>query len=73
MWSPYALAIWGPVIDSDGSGRPRALRWLAHDWEATNMGLLGMEEVRTVEQAMRVARAGGIPPRHLKKNRSVPN
>jgi len=57
--------IWGPVIDSDGSGRPRALRWLAHDWEATNMGLLGMEEVRTVKQAMQVAWASGIPPQNV--------
>ena len=57
--------IWGPVIDSDASGRPRALRWLAHDWEATNMGLLGMEGVRTVEQAVQVAQASGIPPQNV--------
>ncbi len=57
--------IWGPVIDRDESGRPRALRWLAHDWEATNMGLLGMEGARTVEQAMQVARTSGVPPQNV--------
>jgi penicillin amidase len=57
--------IWGPVIDSDGSGRLRALRWLAHDWQATNMGLLGMERARTVEQAMQVAHASGLPPQNV--------
>ncbi len=57
--------IWGPVIDSDAGGRPRALRWLAHDPAATNMGLLGMEGARTVEQAMQVAHLSGIPPQNV--------
>ncbi len=57
--------IWGPVIDSDESGRSRALRWLAHDPEATNMRLLGMEGARTVEQAMQVAHLSGIPPQNV--------
>jgi penicillin amidase len=58
-------SIWGPVIDSDARGRPRALRWLAHEPEATNLGLLRMEATRTVEQAMAVAHQSGIPPQNL--------
>lgn len=57
--------IWGPVIDRDTSGRLRALRWLAHDPEATDLGLLDMEAVRTVEQAMDVVHASGIPPQNV--------
>jgi penicillin amidase len=58
-------SIWGPVIDSDAGGRPRALRWLAHEPQATNLELLRMEAARTVEQAMEVAHASGIPPQNL--------
>lgn len=57
--------IWGPVIDSDGNGRPRALHWLAHDPEATNMRLLGMEAAGSVSQAMDIAHRSGIPPQNL--------
>jgi penicillin amidase len=57
--------IWGPVIDSDASGNLRALRWLAHDPEATNLALLGMERARSVEQAIAVAHRSGIPPQNL--------
>ena len=57
--------IWGPVVDGDGHGGPRALRWLAHDARATDLGLLAMEGTRTVEQAMAVARRSGIPPQNL--------
>ena len=57
--------IWGPVIDSDASGRLRALRWSAHEPEATNLASLGMESARDVEQAMDVAHRSGIPPQNL--------
>ena len=29
--------IWGPVSTTDSRGRPRALRWIAHDTEAVNL------------------------------------
>jgi penicillin amidase len=57
--------VWGPVIDEGPRGRPRALRWLAHDAEATNLGLIGMERAGDVEQAMEVAGRSGIPPQNL--------
>jgi penicillin amidase len=57
--------IWGPVIDSDAGGELRALRWLAHESEATNMALIGMESARDVGQAIDVAHRSGIPPQNL--------
>jgi len=57
--------IWGPVIEDDASGALVALRWLAHEPEATNLELLGMEQVSNVEQAMEVAHRSGIPPQNL--------
>ena len=35
-----ARTIWGPVLDRDHRGRRRALRWVAHDAGAVDLGLL---------------------------------
>lgn len=57
--------IWGPVIDEDYLGRPRVLRWIAHDLEAANLGLLGLEEVSTIDEAIEAANRTGIPPQNF--------
>ena len=57
--------IWGPVIDEDHLGRPRALRWIAHDLEGANLGLLGLEQVSTIGEAMAAANRTGIPPQNF--------
>jgi penicillin amidase len=57
--------IWGPLIAPDHQGRRRALRWIAHDPEAVNQGMLGLEHARTVNQAMEVANRSGIPPQNF--------
>ena len=57
--------IWGPVIDQDHRGRPRALAWTAHHPEAVNMEALGLETVRSLEAAMAVANRSGIPPQNF--------
>jgi len=57
--------IWGPLIEDPSDGRAVALHWLAHDPRATNLGLLAMESVRSVEQAMDVANRSGIPPQNV--------
>jgi penicillin amidase len=57
--------VWGPVIGRDAKGVPRALRWLAHDAEATNLKLLDMERARNVHEAIEVAHRSGIPPQNL--------
>jgi penicillin amidase len=53
--------VWGPVVDRDHRGRRRALRWVAHDEDGVNLGLLALEGVRTLEQAQRAANLSGIP------------
>jgi penicillin amidase len=57
--------IWGPVFDRDHAGRRRAAAWIAHDPDATNFGLLGLESVRDVRQALEVANRSGIPPQNF--------
>ncbi len=53
--------VWGPVIDHDHQKRPRAIRWVAHDTEGVNMGLLEVEGATTMEEAMRLANLAGSP------------
>ena len=57
--------IWGPIIDQDHHGRSRALRWIAHEIDGVNFGLLGLETVTTVEEAQAVANQSGIPPQNF--------
>jgi penicillin amidase len=53
--------VWGPVIDRDHRGRRRVLRWIAHDVEGTNFGLLRMELARDVDEALEIAAHTRIP------------
>jgi len=53
--------IWGPVIDRDHRGRPRALRWIAHDPAAVDLGLVRMERARDLDEALLVAAGTRIP------------
>jgi penicillin G amidase len=57
--------IWGPVVDKDHTGRPRALRWTAHEPAAVNFNLLRLEDARTLEEALYVANSSGIPPQNF--------
>lgn len=57
--------IWGPVIDAEDGAPPRALRWLAHAPQATNLALLQMEKAENVQQAMAIAHRSGVPPQNL--------
>ncbi len=52
--------IWGPVFDF-GIEKIFALKWVAHQAQASNMGLIRMEQVKTVRQAMEIASGNGIP------------
>ncbi|MFQ5599880.1 MAG: penicillin acylase family protein, partial [Candidatus Krumholzibacteriia bacterium] len=54
-------SIWGPVVDRDHAGRMRVLRWVAHDDNAVNLGLVEMEQTRNIEEALEVANRTGIP------------
>jgi len=57
--------IWGPIVDRDHRGRPRALRWIAHDPAAADVDLLLLETVSTVEEALDAANRAGIPPQNF--------
>lgn len=57
--------IWGPVIDRDHQNRPRALRWVAHDVEGVNLGLLKMESLWTLEAALDQANLSGSPAQNF--------
>lgn len=57
--------VWGPVLDRDHQGRRRALRWVAHDPQAVNLGLLALEEADALETALDIAHRVGMPAQNL--------
>ncbi len=57
--------IWGPIIDRDPQGRERALRWIAHDPLAVDIGLLAMESAATVDNAIMIAHRAGLPAQNI--------
>jgi penicillin amidase len=57
--------IWGPVVDEDHLGRPRALRWIAHSPEGANLGLFEVETATTIDDAMAAANRTAIPPQNF--------
>ncbi|MFQ5700521.1 MAG: penicillin acylase family protein [Acidobacteriota bacterium] len=57
--------IWGPIIDHDHLGRPRALRWIAHEEHTVNSEMIGLETARTIEEALAVANRTGAPPQNI--------
>ncbi len=56
--------IWGPVIGRDRQRRHLALRWTAHDVEAANLEIMGMEEARSIDDVLETAPTLGIPPQN---------
>jgi penicillin amidase len=52
---------WGPVVGRDWEGRPYALQWTAHDPDAVNLNLLGLERAHSAAEAIRAAASFGIP------------
>jgi penicillin amidase len=57
----FVETIWGPVIENDAKNRPRVWRWVAHDTEGVNMGLLKIESARTLEESLTLANLAGAP------------
>ncbi len=57
--------IWGPIIDQDYLGRPRALRWIAYDDGAVDTGLSRMATAGTLEEALTVGETSGLPPQNM--------
>jgi penicillin G amidase len=55
----FLWTIWGPVIDIDYRGRPRAYRWVAHSFgDQLSRGILPFEGARTVDEV--IADANGL-------------
>jgi penicillin amidase len=52
---------WGPVIGEDAKGHLLALHWVAHDPEAANLRIAGLENATTVEEAVAVVHRAGTP------------
>ncbi len=50
---------WGPVVERDG--RKLAVRWVAHEASAVNMGLRALELATDVPGALDAARRSGMP------------
>ena len=57
--------IWGPIVDEDHRGRPRALRWVAHDRQGVNQNLFDLESASTVVEAIEVASTIGAPAQNF--------
>lgn len=53
--------IWGPVVQKDHQGRQLAHRWVAHDTEGVNFGLLYMEGIKDLDAALEQANGCGAP------------
>ena len=57
---------WGPVMPGRApAGEAFALRWVAHDPEGANLGLMRLEGVDTVDEAVRAAVGAGQPAQNL--------
>ena len=52
---------WGPVIRRDHLGRRLVVKWVMHDPNAVNFGLIEVNTTKTAETAMRLANRCGIP------------
>jgi penicillin amidase len=62
---PVRWTIWGPVIRPSHTGRPRALRWVAHDADRLGVSLTPLEDARTVAEAFDEANGLGVPGQNL--------
>jgi penicillin amidase len=57
--------IWGPVLEPDYRGRPRAYRWVAHAAERIAVTLTPLEEARSLDEALDEANGIGTPGQNV--------
>jgi len=57
--------VWGPVIGTNADKRDLALKWTAHNPDATNFKLSLLEGAQTVQEAVDIAHLAGIPAQNL--------
>jgi penicillin amidase len=53
--------IWGPVLDPDFRGRPRAMRWVAHDADRLAAVSAALENARSVDETFDAVNGLGAP------------
>jgi penicillin amidase len=57
---------WGPVMPQKApAGRAYVLRWVAHDREGMNLGLMHLESAVSVDEAVKLAPGTGVPHQNL--------
>jgi penicillin amidase len=56
---------WGPILATDADGTPLALAWTAQQPGAINVELTRMEQAETVDEAVMIAQASGLPPQNF--------
>jgi penicillin G amidase len=52
---------WGPVLEPDFHGRPRAMRWVAHDADRLAVVSAALENARTVDETFDAVNGLGAP------------
>lgn len=60
-----SMTPWGPVHTADAGRSHYAVRWVAHDAAAVNLGLLALEEARSSAAALALGPTIGIPAQNL--------
>ena len=56
---------WGPILAKDADGTALALAWVAQQPGGIDVNLIRIEASRTVDEAVAVAQASGIPPQNF--------
>jgi penicillin amidase len=62
---PVRRTIWGPVVARDADGRELAMSWTAHEPEAADMALLGLEGARNIDEAAVFIGGAGMPGQNV--------
>jgi penicillin amidase len=57
--------LWGPLLATDEDGNDLALLWIGHAPEAVDLGLLELERVTSVAEAIARVQRIGMPPQNL--------
>jgi penicillin amidase len=58
-------SIWGPVSDQTLLSSPVAVKWIALERHAVDLGLINMDNVQSTQQAMSVMNQTGGPPQNV--------
>ena len=57
--------IWGPILARDTDGTSLALAWTAQQPGAINLEAARIEQAETVDEAVAIAQASGLPPQNF--------